>query len=162
MTILKAFPTGKNTYDLKKLEREMLKAVDKTTKVMRTDLKKPTRTWDTNIDVYQIAAERSGGDLSGAAGTDNRIYMFVTRGTKPHVIRAKSGGVLAYSSRYRAKTRIRTLSSYRGGGYGATRFSKTVNHPGNKKREFEEAVAEKHQRTLEDNVSRAISNTVEK
>lgn len=162
MTVLKAFPTPKTTYNLKKLERDILKAVDKTTKVMERDFKKTTRTWDTKVQFEQVAAARDGDDLVGAIGTDNRIYLFVTRGTKAHVITAKAGGVLAYPSGYRRKTRPGILKSYRGGGFGRMRFSKSVKHPGNKPRDFEHVVANKHQRTLEDNVSQAISKTVEK
>ena len=53
-TVLKAFPKP-TTIDLKKLARELAKAVDKTTKGGQKQFKKTDRTWSKQVDFYQGA-----------------------------------------------------------------------------------------------------------
>lgn len=135
-------------------------SMDETLKAARDDFKKTTRTWNTKVDWILITSHRAGTRLEGATGTNNKIYGYVSRGTKPHIIRPKRGRVLSFRSGYRAKTIIRRLGSNAGGAYGAQVFAKQVNHPGNKGREFEEAIADKYQSILQKRMQDAINKAM--
>ena len=92
--------------------------------------------------------------------TGHKVYLYVTRGTKPHTIRAKNGKALAFSSQFTPKTTPRTIGSGPGGRGPADTFRREVQHPGTKAREFEEEIAEKWQRELPDVMQRAIDSEV--
>lgn len=151
-------PIGKRVhYDTRALERELLKAIDSTTKDALGDFKKTTRTWDTKVLFEQVKAARNGPDLEGAAGTDNKIYLFVTRGTRAHLIAPKDKSALRFMTVYTPKTSVRVIGSHRGGSSGGWVSTKEpVKHPGTQAREFEEEIADRRQRTLENNVTAAI------
>ena len=76
------------------------------------------------------------------AGENKKYWIWVSRGTKPHVIRPKRAKVLAFPSVYQPKTTARG-PGYKGPGKssGPTIFAKEVHHPGTKARHFEEAWA---------------------
>lgn len=136
-------------------------ACNQTLRAMQKDFQKTTRTWNTPVTFVVVKMTPSGQNLEGAAGTDNKIYLYVTRGTKPHIIRAKNGKVLSFPSKYRAKTRRRIIRSYKGGGSGPRRFAKEVKHPGTLAREFEEAIADKNTAVLLINVNKALAKALE-
>lgn len=80
-------------------------------------------------------------------GPNRELWLWVSRGTKPHKIRPKGkarGGsdVLAFPSLYTPKTSPRG-PSYGGSGKasGDTVFAAAVDHPGTRARHFEEAWA---------------------
>ncbi|MCI0420408.1 MAG: hypothetical protein L0312_14485 [Acidobacteria bacterium] len=144
-------------YDTRLLKKEIDKAVDKTTKAALDDFKKTTRTWEKKPPFEQVKAHDVGSDTVGAAGTNNKIYRFVTRGTRAHVIKPKRKTFLRFRSVYRAKTTRRVIGSKRGGASGELVFTrKPVLHPGTEAREFEEEISARHQVTLENNVTAAV------
>ncbi|MCI0349918.1 MAG: hypothetical protein L0Z53_10875, partial [Acidobacteriales bacterium] len=105
----------------------------------------------------QVKAHDVGSDTVGAAGTNNKIYRFVTRGTRAHVIKPKRKTFLRFRSVYRAKTTRRVIGSKQGGASGEPVFTrKSVLHPGTKAREFEEEINARHQATLEKNVRAVV------
>jgi len=145
-------------------EKRLLKALEtacnQTLRSMQKDFQKTTRTWNTPVTFVVVKMTPNGQDLEGATGTDNKIYLYVTRGTKPHIIRAKNGKVLSFPSKYRAKTRRRVIRSYTGGGSGARRYAKEVKHPGTQAREFEEEIADKNTAVLLINVNKALTKAL--
>lgn len=73
-------------------------------------------------------------------GPHRDIWQWVSRGTKPHIIRPKRAKVLAFPEIYEPRTTVRG-PGYKGPGKssGPTVFAKEVHHPGTKARHFEEA-----------------------
>lgn len=142
--------------DSQALEKELFKAVDKTTKAAQKDFKKTTRTWETEVVFLVSLARKKGDNIEGSVTTTNDVYRYVTRGTKPHVIRPKNAGILRFRSGYRAKTKPGFLGSSRGGESGEAVFSDEVHHPGTEARRFEEEISARHQTTLEDNALAAM------
>lgn len=99
------------------------------------------------------------------AGEHKKIYIYVTKGTRAHVIRPKRARTLAFmwggKGSYRPKTT--PAPSWRGPGVvvgGAMHFAKQVHHPGTKARNFEKWVKESSKgwfsRTMENMWRRAI------
>lgn len=82
------------------------------------------------------------------AGKDKAIYGFVDLGTKPHTITAKNAPLLAFrwggKGSYVPKTLPKPARTVSGGGYVTTpnsmRYTRSVNHPGNKAREFSKTI----------------------
>lgn len=90
-------------------------------------------------------------------GPDAKIYIFVDKGTKPHVIEAKKAPRLVFQTGYQPKTLARPARTVSGGGKatGPTVYAKRVNHPGSEAREFSETIAE----DIKPDFKRIIENT---
>jgi hypothetical protein len=138
------------------LQAAILAAINDTTKTMVYDFDATVRTWENKPDFYQVDAEVTGGMAQGAAGTDDDIYGYVARGTKPHGEDANSASIMVFASGYTAKTTPGTLGSKAGGVSDEKVYATHVNHPGIQARGFEDAIAKKRQRTLQNNVTAAI------
>lgn len=140
------------------MEAAINKAVGKTLKTGAGYFRTTTRSWKTKVE-FRIDGPDGG---RGAVGTDNDIYGYVTHGTPPHLITPSSASVLAFpGGGQKPKTNPGILGSRRGSsGGGATVFARVVHHPGTKARGFEEAVAERLQSVLENNVTAAILETI--
>lgn len=100
--------------------------------------------------------------IARAAGKNAKIWHYVSRGTRPHKIRAKAGGVLAFQwggpGSYQPKTYNNPVSW---GGPGTVRggkatFRQEVDHPGTEPRLFEEEVARVEGPRFQGRVSAAI------
>ena len=70
-------------------------------------------------------------------GTARDLFLWVDRGTKPHIITPKSGGFLWFRADYSAKTQpIARYGVGDGNSYGNLVKAQQVNHPGTKARKF--------------------------
>lgn len=144
------------------LERAVNDAVAKTLNVGAGYFKRTTNTWQTPVE-FVVDGPENG---IGAVGTDNDIYGYVSRGTRPHLITPKNASVLVWEAgKYTAKTRAGVLGSRStglkpSGGVGQAVFAKVVHHPGTQARAFEEAVAKMLQPVLTREVTAAILRVV--
>lgn len=102
------------------------------------DYKKTTRTWTHQPKFYTVRARDTL-----TVFTDDKIYEYVSEGTKPHLIFPKRGKSLRFSANSKAKTRPRVITSSQGSRSGKVVFSKGVIHPGTTAREFHRIIAEK-------------------
>jgi len=77
-------------------------------------------------------------------GENKKIWIFVDKGTKPHVIKAKNVPTLKFRTGYQPKTLARPARTVPGGGKSTGPFiSKVqVNHPGSEARNFTKQIAE--------------------
>lgn len=138
--------------DGRKLKRAKKNALDGAAKGALVDYKTTTATWS-HKPGFTIEAP---SDNERLVGTDDTIYGYVEGGTRPHVITAKAGGVLAFGPGAKAKTRPRVIGSGGGSKGGATVFRPRVNHPGTDARDFSEVIAEKWEEQLPMLLQRAI------
>jgi len=143
-------PTGKE------YTQALEQSIYKTASLVQRDFQATTRTW-THKPKFDITITRQGNNYIVAAGTDDLIYLFVSEGTKPHVIRAKRSPYLVFQSGYRAKTRVGIIGSNEGGAFGDTVAAKSVKHPGTKARKFIQKIRERRQKTAEQEGSQAIA-----
>jgi hypothetical protein len=120
--------------------QEILNELRKVEKLVLKDYQKTTATWTHKI-VFESGIRFPQGSPGVYVETTDKIYGYVTYGTKPHVITAKRpGGVLAFKSGYNAKTTPRVIGSQAGGAFGETVFARSVQHPGTEAREFHETI----------------------
>lgn len=138
--------------DDRKLKSELNGALNKTANLIRGDFGKTTATW-TNKPVFKKEGPRGGAvDVF----TGNRIYFFLTRGTRSHFVSPKRASALRFKAGYRSKTRVQVIGSRGGGSFGPTAFSKGHRVKGIKARDFDEVIAKRRQKTLDNLIRLAI------
>ena len=135
----------------------LLNEVRKVGTQIKADFEKTTATWDHKV-VFEEQISLSGGPQVEVYTTD-KIYGYVDRGTRPHIIRPVKAKALRFQSGYKAKTMPGVIGSQGGGSFGDTVFSKGVQHPGNAPRNFskeiEKAWTPKFKRAMEAAMSQA-------
>lgn len=91
-------------------------------------------------------------------GKNRKIWFFVDRGTKPHVIRAKkAGGRLKFQTGYSARTAPTARTNVgTGRKSGAWRTAQLVNHSGTKAREFSKTIVKNLDPPFVDRIQAAI------
>ena len=127
---------------------------------MKRDFEKTTATWDHRVEFEERFREERGG-LVGFVITNDEIYKFVDRGTRPHLIRAKHRmKPLTFATGYKAKTKPGAIGSGSGGASGPTVRALVVHHPGTEARRFSETIQDKWQKDLPRNMSDAVRKGV--
>lgn len=78
------------------------------------------------------------------AGENKQIWIWVTLGTRPHVIEPRNAPVLAFQLGYQPHTR--PIGKYGGPGQatGEWAFARRVNHPGGAARLFEKTIKDEN------------------
>lgn len=100
-----------------------------------------TRTW-THQPTFEVQRESTA---RWRVSTDDEIYGFVDRGTRPHIIEAKNAPLLRFTGPYHAKTKPNIIASYKGGRGRVWVAKKRVNHPGAEARNFSKRIKERIQ-----------------
>jgi hypothetical protein len=140
-------------------ERDLRASIDPVIGYAQGLFSKTTTTWSKRPVFDRVMAQISGGTLNAGVATDDEIYFYVCRGTRPHTIRPRNrGGRLAVPSVHRAKTSPRKLTSYPGTRSGPIMRPKVVRHPGSKARDFDVEIAERTQPRLD----KAVQAVIEK
>jgi hypothetical protein len=112
---------------------------------IKKDFEKTTKTWKKKPKFVLIKGLKAG-KIELLVYTDDPIYYFVDKGTKPHLIWAgaytgkSEKTVLAFPGTFSAKTMPGVLSSFRGFSGGDPVFTPYVEHPGTKPRGFENMI----------------------
>lgn len=104
---------------------------------------KTTATWNTKV-TFVIRKVKYGRSV----GTRSRIYTYVDRGTRPHVIKPKGNYPLAFATGGRPKTRPNTLASYNGAPGKTGAFAREVRHPGTAARGFTAVIQQRMNKSM--------------
>jgi hypothetical protein len=126
-------------------------------KEIKKDFEKTTKTWKMKVKFEELI-EVGPKEVTIFVGTDNEIYGFVDKGTKPHPIVAKTDKGLMFRSGYTgAKTKPGVIGSVnRGPATGAWVKKMIVHHPGTEARGFSDTIQEKWQGILPKRMQKAI------
>lgn len=143
MAVVKAILPPKDMFYVKAFEAAVKRAANEAIRAMDSDFKATTATWQTKVRFTKRIKTRAG-DITLSVTTSNKIYAYVDKGTKPHIIRAKRAKYLRFQSGYRAKTTPRKIRSRNGGKSGGYLYRKSVKHPGLTAREFTTIIQDKH------------------
>ena len=143
---------------------ELLNAMRKVGTDVKKDYEKTTKTWK-HKPKFEVSVSLKPPGPTLIVETDDEIYGYVDKGTRPHLIFAgiytgrSSKRALAFPSKFGAKTRPGVIGSSAGSSGGPTVIRPYVQHPGTKARGFEEAIAKiwtpKYKRQMERAMSRA-------
>jgi hypothetical protein len=112
---------------------------------MKRDFEKTTATWE-HKPKFEVVVSLTQPGPTLLVGTDDEIYGYVSRGTKPHLIMAgiytgkSNKKALAFPSQFSPKTRPGVIGSSAGSRGGDMIVRPYVQHPGTKPRKFEEAI----------------------
>lgn len=122
---------------------------------VKRELSLPTKRWKHTVVFYDRSA--SGAQSSGVdVGTENKIYGYVDRGTRPHIIRPKKAKSLAFNSVFRAKTKPDSLNSAVGSSKPPKVYAQEVRHPGTRARGFTKLVLRRSRLRFAKNVDKAV------
>lgn len=121
------------------------------------DFEKTVKTWDNPPRFVIVRRPRSW-----TVTTDDERYLFVDKGTRPHLIKPKNNKPLAFAAQYQAKTRPRMIASRPGGPSGPTVFTmRPVHHPGTKARQFSDIIFKKWQKKTAPVMRKALGNGIQ-
>lgn len=123
---------------------------------MLNDFESTTSSWNTQPDFRIVDPHEEADGLVGAVGTDDEIYGYVTRGTRPHPIEPKVAKFLRFQGGFTAKTQPGLMGSSSGGPTGDFVYAQHVDHPGTQARGYEDMISEKYGPILADEVQRRI------
>lgn len=142
-------------FEPKKLSRAIENALDGAAEAARVDFEVTQQTWKhkATFTIIKKAGER-------IVKTGDEPYVFVNRGTKPHLIRAKNAKTLSFQAHYTSKTSPRWIGSRQGGPSGPMMYTPVVHHPGTEPRDFDAEIAKKWQKELPIMMQRAIDSEV--
>ncbi len=127
------------------LRLELLNEMRKVGTDVKKDYEKTTRTWK-HKPKFEVSVSLKPPGPTLIVETDDEIYGYVDKGTKPHLIFAgiytgkSSKKALAFPSKFSPKTKPGVIGSSSGSSGGPTVFRPYVQHPGSKPRGFEEAI----------------------
>ncbi len=140
MSQIKLIPikTKKSLLDPKKYQRALKDARDEAEIGVIGDYRKTVSTWDHKPPFYSTRARDSI-----IIFTPDKIYEYVSGGTKAHLIFPRRAKALRFRSTFRPKTRPQVISSGQGSRSGKVIFSRGVIHPGSKARLFHETIGKK-------------------
>jgi hypothetical protein len=132
-------------------------ALEETAVAMKVDYRVTTRTWKTPVDFKIIRPSKSIREIY----TDNKIYLFVSGGTKPHDIVPKNAPRLVFQTGYTPKSRVGKtglghIRSYKGAKFGPTVYAMKVKHPGTEPRDFPGRINKKWEKEWPKQLQRAI------
>ena len=115
-----------------------------------------TRTWDRHVQ-FESKKDWSADRYSVSIGTDDPIYGYVDKGTRPHAITPKGPGYpLRFRSGYNAKTTPGVIGSGPGGPFGDWVRAMSVWHPGTKPRGFSKAIYDQVRQRIWDNMRKLV------
>lgn len=122
-------------------------------------LKQPAASWSHQPSVSAKVTFHGGSDVELEVTIDDKIYAWVSEGTRPHVIRPKGPGYpLRFQSGYKAKTTPGSLTPSGGGKFGPEVRAFEVHHPGIKPRKFVQVAADK----VEQDIPRILQREIER
>lgn len=98
------------------------------------------------FDTSVIGVTPGSKRIVGAHTTEHQKYVWVVKGTPPHVIVAKNARTLAFSSDFVPKTQPGIIGSGTGFVGDVNMFPKAVNHPGTTPRNFDQDIAKDMER----------------
>jgi len=119
------------------------------------DFNKTVEHWTKKPEFEKIVD--MGPPIAILVGTDNEVYGYVDKGTRPHKIYPRKAKALRFQSGYATKTIPGVIGSMAGGPFGDTVFSKGVNHPGTKARNFSKEIEKKWQKKFKRRMEKALS-----
>lgn len=144
-----------------KMRLELLTAMNEIGEGVKKDFERTTKTWNHKVKFVIVKAIPTNlGRVEILVGTDDPIYRYVNEGTKEHIILPKKATRLRFKGTYTAKTQPGVIDARPGGSSGEDVFSMGVIHPGNKARNFDDAIAKHWQirmkRRMEESMRRAV------
>lgn len=139
--------------DPRKMAQAITNTLNATALGIKADFEVTAQTWS-DKPAFAIISPTT---YTRAIGTEHAIYTMLNKGTRPHIIRPKAGGVLVFRTPFQSKTLPRQIASGPGRKGAAQVFTRgPINHPGTAARQWDTTIAEKWQKQFPTVMQRAI------
>ncbi len=136
----------------------MLKAaVNRVADDIRKEFLSTTKTWEKKPQFKRLQ-KTIGNVYSVTIFTENEIYGYVVKGTKPHIIRAKNAPALLFSYPSTPKTQPMLLGSGKGSRGSQWAQKLEVHHPGTEARDFDIVIAARAKKRIQIEAKVAVAN----
>lgn len=147
----------------KDFEAAIEKSLTQVGRLIKGDFEQTTRGWKTRVNFTTrlgVGGKHTETASYVQVSTKNKIYTYVARGTKPHIIRPRAKPLLHFRTGYIAKTIPGFIGTQSGGAKGAWVVARVVLHPGSRGRKFEEVIATRRKDDLRKLLSAEIARTI--
>lgn len=153
-------PPRRNPFDAARYIDEVNEAVSELGEEMKGDFEDVVNDWQTQVTFRKTIRVESGGvSVTVGPAQNARIWHFVDKGTRPHIIRPKRAGYpLRFRTGYSARTAPGHAHVGSGTASGPWRSAHEVRHPGTEAREFTTTIYEKYQTELSRVIKQAIKD----
>lgn len=146
----------KNPFDAAKQALAIKNGLRATGEGAKVDFLTTTKTWD-----HQPSFDVKVSGSSVTVATNDPIYVIVSKGAEPHIIRPRAKKRLVFRRGGTAKTSPGVIGSrQRRPAAGKLVFSRGVRHPGVVPRRFDDAVKKKWEKQFPITMQRAINAAV--
>lgn len=121
----------------------MLKYMNYLADEIKADFEETVRTWEQKPE-FKVTASKSLFKIKIKVETPDEVYMWVSKGTEPHIIEAVNAETLAFRyGDYGPKTSPDRIPAEQGHDRGDMIYPRRVRHPGIEPRNFDEQIREK-------------------
>lgn len=152
-------PINPNKFKSAEFEREIARALESVANDIMLDFELTTATWKHDVKFTKLL-QVGPAEASALVGTDDEIYRYVDKGTRPHKIFPRRAKALRFWSIFIPKSQPNTLTSGYGMIGGEQVYRKYVKHPGTKARNFTKTITKMWQRKFKTRMERAITQAV--
>ncbi len=140
------------------LEAEMAKYA----KFIQRDFENIVRPWSAPKPSFKVESEMNPVFIEirvVVGGPDKGVekWNYVNAGTRPHTIKPRGAGVLAFPSAYHAGSKPGSKFTSKASSGGETVFTKEVHHPGTQGRDFTGQIEKDHEKPLAEWMKAAMS-----
>lgn len=153
-------PPKRDPFDADAYLEEVEEAVEELGEEMKEDFEDVVSDWQTDVTFRKEVRVESGGIVVFIGPASNaKIWHYVDKGTRPHIIRPKNGrGLLIFQEGYSARTQPGRAHVGTGTASGEWRGEPIVHHPGTEAREFTKTIYDKFKPELSRVVRQAIKD----
>lgn len=154
MATIKASPIGNDRQAFateQAIRNEMRQVLQQAANKRAASYRKTWATWkhkpELQVDIAADSVEISVND---------DVWNWLNAGTEAHEIRPRNARVLAFNGKFSPKTQPGVIGSGAGSSGGNKIFSRGVQHPGTKARNWTQAIEDKHDLDIQELVDAAI------
>lgn len=152
---LKAIKAPKDALHAAGIERAIKNSLNAVAKGAKIDFQVTSRTW-TNKPEFTIETPDPARRI---VGTSDKVYGFVDKGTRPHIIVPRRGGkgrLTWIGTAYKAKTKPGYIGSKNSSNNNTIVYTKLVQHPGTEARKFTLTIRDKWAKEMKIRMQSAI------
>jgi hypothetical protein len=142
-----------------KVNRKLIEGMDRYTKLVLKEFQETVQTWREKPSFTRLVTT-SGNKIIGEVSTTNKIYVFVSGGTKGHRVPKSGFANLRFRSQYTAKTSPGRIPSGSGGASGNYVYSRGHFVKGIKARKFDKQIMDDTEKRFKDYMLNAFENAI--
>ena len=138
---------------------KLVDGMDRYTKLVLKEFQETTQTWD-NKPSFDRLVTTNGFKVVGEVSTSNKIYRYVSNGTRRHFVAPRRANALRFRSQYTAKSAPGRIPSRSGGASGNFVFSRGHYVNGIEARKFDTQIKKDTEQRFKDYMLNAFENAL--